>query len=101
MISEYAEGTLAFAKDILIHFTNNIAEQSIRMLKVKLKISGCFKTIVTARRFAVIYSYLATCRKNGISEMDAIQAVFEDRVDEIIEKIRANIHKKEEFKKAA
>jgi len=37
-----------------VPFTNNLAEQDIRMIKVRLKISGCFRTVQGAEHFARI-----------------------------------------------
>ncbi len=67
---------LAFAKNFLIPFGNNIAEQAIRMMKVKQKISGCFRSQQGAQDFAAIRSYIATMKKQGISIIEALGAAI-------------------------
>jgi transposase len=64
---------LAFLREPAVPFTNNQAEQDIRMLKVRQKISGGFRTLTGARRFARIRSYLSTCRKQGRNLWTALQ----------------------------
>ena len=54
---------LAFAKNQAIPFTNNLAERDIRMVKLKAKISGGFRTQEGARSFARIKGVIATARK--------------------------------------
>lgn len=68
---------LAFLFDADVPFTNNQAEQDIRMIKVRQKISGGFRTLAGARAFARVRSYLSTCRKQGRNLWKAIrQAVI-------------------------
>lgn len=62
---QYKESILAFACDFNIPFGNNLAEQAIRMMKVKQKISGCFRTEQGAIQFATIRSFISTMKKQG------------------------------------
>jgi transposase len=64
---------LAFLWEPTVPFTNNQAEQDLRMMKVRQKISGGFRTLKGARLFARIRSYLSTCRKHGLNLWSALQ----------------------------
>jgi transposase len=70
-LEDYDLSVLAFLLDPDVPFTNNQGEQDIRMIKVKLKISGCFRTLNGAQVFSRIRSYLSTCRKQGRNLWDA------------------------------
>ena len=62
----YDDCILAFLWEMNLPFTNNEAERAFRMMKVRLKISGCFRTLDGARRHARIRSYVSTLRKRGL-----------------------------------
>lgn len=55
---------------------NKPAEQDIRFSKVKLKVSGCFRTKRGAEEYADIMSYTNTAYKHGVGFFDAIKAAF-------------------------
>ena len=72
-LEDFDWSILAFLWDERVPFTNNQGEQDIRMIKVRQKISGCFRTLHGAQMFCRIRSYLSTCRKQGRNLWDAIQ----------------------------
>ena len=75
-LSEYKKSYLGFMYDFSVPFDNNLAERDIRMLKVYMKVSGCFRTFSGAAYFCRIRSYISTVRKNNINTFQAINAAF-------------------------
>ena len=64
-LRDFKTEVLRFLFDFAVPFTNNQAEQDIRMMKVKMKISGGFRTQSGAETFATLRSVLSTTRKRG------------------------------------
>lgn len=46
------------------------------MLKVKGKISGCFRLVEGAVRFCRVRSYLQTCGKQAMDRLDCLRSIF-------------------------
>ena len=74
-LEDYDLSVLAFLIDPKVPFSNNQAEQDIRMIKVKQKISGGFRTFKGAQDFARIRGYLSTCRKQGHNLWEACRCL--------------------------
>jgi transposase len=66
------DDVLRFLTDPAVPFTNNEAERDGRMMKVRQKISGGFRSEQGARDFAVIRSLIATAKKQGWNIIQAL-----------------------------
>jgi len=78
-LRRHQRSVLAFLHDCQVPFSNNQAEQDLRMMKVQQKISGAFRTLEGAQTFARIRAYVSTARKNRRDVFEDIVAALAGR----------------------
>lgn len=71
-LEKYREDVLRFLHNPAVPFTNNQAEQDIRMMKVKQKISGGFRTINGVDVFVRLRTFFSTIRKQNLDIFTSI-----------------------------
>jgi hypothetical protein len=69
---------------------NNGAERPIRMVKVRMKVSGCFRSSEYAKNFCRMRGYIVSCQKNGIDATKAIKTLYRGEVPEFITEVLEN-----------
>ena len=75
-LKEYNVEYLTFMYDFRVPYTNNLAERDGRMAKLKIKISGCFRSFSGGKYFCRNRSYITTMRKRGFNIMDSLSKIF-------------------------
>jgi transposase len=63
---------LRFTADLSVPFDNNRAEQTIRMPKLRIKVSGSMRTLTGAQDFTAIRSYIATATRHRHGMLDVL-----------------------------
>lgn len=72
-LTNYKASVCLFIHNFNVPFDNNQAERDLRMIKVKTKVSGCFRTEEGARDYLKIMSYVGTAHKQGYNAYEAIK----------------------------
>jgi len=78
-LRDFENDALRFMDDKAVPFSNNQAENDLRMTKVQQKISGCFRSMDGAKIFCRIRSYLSTCRKQGVTASEGLRLLFQGK----------------------
>jgi transposase len=79
-LRDHRDEVLRFLDSADFPFTNNCGEQDLRMMKLRMKISGCFRSFTGAEVFANIRSFTSTCRKQGVNVFGALEELFQGRL---------------------
>ena len=74
-----------FADNPLVPFTNNQAERDLRMVKMKNKVIGTFRSEQGAKDFLILKSFTSTAVKNGFTAFDALRSLLYGRFSLVTE----------------
>ena len=80
-LENYKESVCLFIKNLCVPFDNNLAERDLRIIKVKTKVSGCFRSEEGAQEYLTIMSYIGTAHKHGINAFNAIREALSGNPD--------------------
>lgn len=78
-IAKYRRNYFLWVEDFSLPTTNNLSERGLRGVKSHMKISGQFESETAADNHALNRTYIETCRRNGINEIDALQRLCEGK----------------------
>ncbi len=73
------EAVLRFTHHLAVPFDHHLAERDLRMVKLRQKISGCFRSNDGASMFCRIRGYLSTLRKQRLPVLPALHSAIMGR----------------------
>lgn len=85
-LRDHESEVLKFMTVRQVPFSNNLAENDVRMTKVQQKVSGCFRSWQGAEIFCRVRSYISTCRKHGVSATVGLRLLFQGKAPEFVYK---------------
>jgi transposase len=68
-----------YMADFSALFDNNQFDRDLKMVKTQQKVSGSWRTLTGAQRFALIRSCISTVCKHGIDPLTALRDLFAGR----------------------
>ena len=71
---------LAYLKNFSLPYSNNLSESDLRVYKIKLKVSGCFRSKTGSDYFADALSIIKTSKKRKENILQNIKSIFEGNV---------------------
>ncbi len=74
------EKHLAYLKNFSLPYSNNLSESDLRVYKIKLKVSGCFRSKTGSDYFADALSIIKTSKKRKENVLQNIKSIFEGKV---------------------
>ena len=77
------DATLCFPTGPDVPFTDNEAERDLRIMKLRQKISGGFRSASGAAEFATLRTIIATAQKQGRDILDALTSPAERLITNI------------------
>ena len=78
-LEKYRANYFMWVEDFSLPTTNNLSERSLRGVKSHMKISGQFESEAAADHYALIRTYIETCCRNSINEIEALKLLCEGK----------------------